>query len=141
VTVNQCNGSGNGGGATVTCRTGLTTNITAPAPVQTATPAPGATGGTGGSGTDSGTDDGGGGAGSGGGFTSGGSGTSGPGPITPGAPGETTGQVVRVPVGGAAAGGGSTSGIENGYLLLLGLILLSAAGPALVLRRRSLVKH
>ena len=146
VTVNQCNGSGNGGGATVTCRTGLTTNITAPAPVQTATPAPGETGGTGGSDTDDGTDDGTGAGSGGGGFTSGGSGTSGPGtsgpgPITPGAPGETTGQVVRVPVGGAAAGGGSTSGIENVHLLLLGLILLSAAGPALVLRRRSLVKH
>ena len=45
-------------------------------------------------------------------------------------------QVPQVPQGGPATGGGSTSGVENAKLLLLGFILLAAAGPALVLRRR-----
>ena len=48
----------------------------------------------------------------------------------------TPSQIPRVPKGGVETGGGSTSGVENATLLLLGFILLAAAGPALVLRRR-----
>jgi hypothetical protein len=129
VTVNQCNGSGNGGGATVTCRTGITNNVTAPEPEpepEPSNPGPGPnpnpsggpddddTGGGGGSGDDD-LDDGG------------------------ADRGGTTGQVIRVPLGGASAGGGSTSGVENLTLLILGLILMGS-GSLLFLRRRVRVK-
>ncbi len=127
VTVNQCNGSGNGGGATVTCRTSLTNIITEPAPSPSPSPTPTPSSGGDGSGGGGSGGDGSGGGGSGG----DGSGGGGDG---------TTGQVSRVPVGGAAAGDGSTSGVENTKLLLLGFILVCAAGPALVLRRRIRVK-
>ena len=111
VTVNQCNGSGNGGGATVTCRTGLSNFITGPgpgpSPTPTATPSASPSETPGGGG-----------------------------PTPGGGGGGTTSQVPRVPEGGVETGGGSTSGVENATLLLLGFILLAAAGPALVLRRR-----
>ena len=48
----------------------------------------------------------------------------------------STSQITRVPLGSAATGGGSTSGVENVPLLLIGLALVAASGPALALRRR-----
>ena len=161
VTVNQCNGSGNGGGATVTCRTSLTDNVTAaaepeptvtptapatptpavtssptptppdtsgPTPLPTVSPAPISTPGTGPTPTDSpdqdedeaapGSDD---------------------NATVSGAPGVDTGietgQVTRVPVGGAATGGGSTSAIEKPALLSFGFFLM-AVGFGVLLRRR-----
>lgn len=129
VTVNQCNGSGNGGGATVTCRTGLTNVITAAQPEPEPEPSASPTGGTGGPDTEGPTGGTGGGpSGSGGGDTSG--------PNTPGAPADTTGQVVRVPTGGVGAGGGATSGIEYLGLLTLGLSLIGVGSFGLIVRRR-----
>ena len=141
ITVNQCNGSGNGGGATVTCRTGIRNIVElgpepgptdTPSPAPTDVPTPGPTDGP----------------------------TPGPsegplnpdgGPETPGTgspgippgtdmPGLETGQVVRVPQGGAGAGGGSTSGVENSGLLLLGFAMMAAAVPVLMGRRRVKVR-
>ena len=146
VTVNQCNGSGNGGGATVTCRVSLTDVITEPVDEPTDNPSPGPTDNPGpdnpgpdNPGPDSpGPDS---------------PGPDSPGPDSPGpsidtgtsgSPGTntslTTGQISRIPEGGAAAGGGSTSGVENMSLLLIGTMLLAAAGAAGVLRRRFDVK-
>ena len=51
-----------------------------------------------------------------------------------------TGQVERVPEGGAGAGGGSTSGIENTGLLLLGFVLMASAVPVVAVRRRPQVR-
>jgi hypothetical protein len=136
VTVNQCIGSGNGGGATVTCRTGITNNVTAPEPEPEPEPSNSGPGpnpnpsnppGGPGEGPDGGPDD----NDAGGDDSGGGDDTD-----TGGADrGETTGQVVNVPVGGASAGGGSTSGVENLTLLVLGLIMM-ITGSAYFLRRR-----
>lgn len=139
ITINQCNGSGNGGGATVTCQAGMTTNIlqvqptptpsvsvpvpsvtppvpsvTPPAPVPTVPV--GAVGGpdSGGSGSAGNPDEG----------------------VTRRSDSATTGQVVRVPLGGVGAGGGSTSGVENIGLLIMGLMFLAAAALRLVHRQR-----
>lgn len=46
-------------------------------------------------------------------------------------------QVEQVPEGGTSAGGGSTSGMENAGLFVAGLILIAAAGPALMFARRA----
>ena len=135
VTVNQCNGSGNGGGATVTCRTGITNNITAPEPEPEPEPSgPDGDGGSddkgnnGNNGNEDDTDGGGNGdfgtaGGTGSGLGTGGSGSG------------ITSQVTSVPQGGASAGGGSTSGVENAWLLLLGVVLTTVAIPTLVLTR------
>ena len=149
ITVNQCNGSGNGGGATVTCRTGIRNVIEAqpepeptdtPTPGPTDTPTPGPTdvptpgpsegptvpdGPEGPAGPDGGPE------------------APGPGPDSPDdtdQPGLETGQVVRVPQGGAGAGGGSTSGVENAGLLALGFLMLASAVPVLMGRRRVKIK-
>jgi hypothetical protein len=159
VTVNQCNGSGNGGGATVVCSTSLTNFITAPQVQPTASPAPIETPGPGPTSTpgpgptsiptasplpietpgpeptsnpteNPGLDE-----------NAAGPGGSGGGPtVQGGSPGGgsdiETGQVTRIPTGGAAAGGGSTSGIENVLLLALGSLFLLAAAYSLRIRRR-----
>lgn len=125
VTVNQCNGSGNGGGATVTCRTGITTNIlqVQPSPVPSVTPpAPIPTAPVGSEGGEDNT-----GSGSGGNPDE---------SVTKRSDSATTGQVVRVPLGGVSAGGGSTSGVENIGLLLIGLLFIAAATLRLIPRRR-----
>jgi hypothetical protein len=121
VTVNQCNGSGNGGGALVTCSTTISNNIQqgpgpspTPTVTPTVTPAPTPTEGTGGpDGSPEGPD------------------------AAPEGPDMDTGQVSRVPTGGAGAGGGSTGGIEYLGLLILGGVLMAASVPALAVRRRS----
>ncbi|MPZ70636.1 MAG: hypothetical protein GEU71_14075 [Actinobacteria bacterium] len=115
VTVNQCVGSGNGGGATVTCRTGITNVITGPGPgpgpSPTPTPSPTTTDGGGGGGP--------------------------PDEDTDNPNDSSTNQVTQVPEGGAETGGGSTNGFENGTMMLLGLVLMMAAVPTYVLRRRA----
>lgn len=135
VTVNQCNGSGNGGGATVTCRTSLTDNVTAlqaPEPTPTTTPAPTST--TSPDTTDSPESD----------ENEAGPNGGGGGSTVSGSPGADTsletGQVTRVPVGGAAAGGGSTSGTENAPLVPIGMVLV-AAGLGLLFRHRFGLTH
>lgn len=133
VTVDQCNGSGNGGGATVTCQTGMTTNIlqVQPTPTPTVTtPAPSVTPPvpvpTEPVGSVDGPD-------------SGGSDSSGnpDEDVTERSDSATTGQVVRVPLGGVSAGGGSTAGIENLGLMVLGLMLMTSASAGVVFRNRS----
>ena len=145
ITVNQCNGSGNGGGATVTCQTGMTTNLlqvqpsptpSATAPVPSVTPpvpsvtppVPSSTppvpvptvpvgsvgGPDNGSGSAGNPDEG----------------------VTRRSDSATTGQVVRVPLGGVGAGGGSTSGFENFELLIVGLLFIAAGALRLIPRRR-----
>ena len=52
----------------------------------------------------------------------------------------TTNQISRIPRGGAAAGGGSSNGIEKLSLLIVGLVLMAASLPALLVRRRVGVK-
>jgi hypothetical protein len=144
VTVNQCNGSGNGGGATVTCRTNITNVVTAAPTTTTTTPTTTTTtspeGGSnqptrsGGIGE---TDSGGAGRPRNPGNVPGGSTGGGGGTGTPASDSGTTSQVVHVPVGGAATGGGSTSGLENLRFMLLGLMMVAAAWPALIIRRRN----
>jgi hypothetical protein len=133
VTVNQCNGSGAEGGATVTCRTGIINDVTPPTT----------------DGNDGGTDEGG----------SRGAGPDEPGtptgdrsvrpgipgspdgpgtPGTPGAPGErTTSQITQIPRGGADAGGGSTSRTNDGAPLIVSFTLLLIAGWSALQRRRN----
>jgi hypothetical protein len=161
VTVNQCNGSENLGGSTVTCRAGLTDNITPPQPSPSPSPsvAPpdrdgdgegdGAGPGDGSNGTPPDDDTTGGDTPGGdtppdddttGGDTTGGAGTTDTPDdtqITLTHGDTTTNQIVRVPVGPAATGGGSTAGIENARLLLLGMLLLGVSVPLLVVSRRA----
>jgi hypothetical protein len=125
VRVNQCNGTGNPGGTVMTCRTTITTNITAAAgatPTATATPTstpvPVPTAAPIAVPVD----------------------TTVPGTTVPG--GDTTGaggppQVTRVPTGGVGAGGGSTARFQNRGLFETGALLLLAA--ALIGVRRRLV--
>ena len=138
ISVNQCNGSGNGGGATVTCRTGIRNVIEAqpeptdtPTPGPTDVPTPGPTEGPVPTVPDGGPD-----------APDAPAGPDG-GPDAPDdtdGPGLETGQVVRVPQGGAGAGSGSTSGVENVGLLILGFLMLVAAVPVLAVRRRTRVQ-
>lgn len=165
VSVNQCNNSENGGGSTVTCQAGLKDNITPPAPTPTPTPTATApvdggdddkpdtdspdedtSGGdsttgtpdddepkddTAGENTTTGTPD-----------EGSGRGTPSVGTPTVGTPtsGLTTTQVTRVPSGGLSTGGGSTSGIENMWMLALGILFMVAAVPALLIGRRVSVR-
>jgi LPXTG-motif cell wall-anchored protein len=131
-TITQCNGSANGGGATVACSVGTASAISRAIPIQI-----NQCNGTG---------------------NPGGStvtcrttlrtnitavaratatASASPTPRSTSTSTTTPGQVSRVPGGGVQAGGGSSTGVHEGRLLALGGALLLAATGGVVLRRRS----
>ena len=126
-TVTQCNGSANGGGATADCRVATSSRISAAIPIRVNQC--NGTGNPGGSIVRCRTT-----------LTTNIRGVRSTTPTT----GSTTttpttttpGQVTRVPGGGVQAGAGSGSGLPDGRLLTLGSSLLAAAAAGMVVRRR-----
>ena len=133
VRVNQCNGTGNAGGTLLTCRSSITTNITAaattptPTPTDTASATPTETASPIATGTPSPTST----------STSTSDSTSTSTSTSTGAPG----QVSRVPSGGVAAGGNAVNGPTRVELLTLGGGLLLTTAFSALLGRRATRKH
>jgi hypothetical protein len=136
VSINQCNGSANGGGSTVTCTTRFVNNFITSSPTPTSTPAsPSGTGGSGTTGTPGA-----------GGVTPVGSGATGLTGSAPGAGGSTgpptiVGTFGAVPFGAPQTGLGGASHSRDSDLLFAGALALVGAGLALTVairRRRTL---
>jgi hypothetical protein len=133
MSINQCNGSANGGGSTVTCTSTVVNQFVTPVASATTT----TSAGTGGAGTAASSGAGGAGSGSAG---SGGSGEATT--ASAGGAGSTTGSATGViPVGSPQTGEGGAARADGGEFMKLGeLAMIGAAlAVAVALRRRHLL--